>query len=274
MPPYLTDKQKELLRNLVALKDVPGVPYPFSFGQGLKTRTGTIISGAENVEFDFEDLQALIDANLLRSSDSGGTCSITNFGLELVKSDFNLAQRPAQGFTSQTPAEKQPERLGRPLMSRQQDLQKELTLWQRRLQKRKEQKATQGISADPSIDIEIEDIEARVAKLQAELAELKQNVQPQPKPAPPSAVSLPAVEVAEPNPELASLRVQPRIFLCHASEDKHRAKELYHLLKDAGYRPWLDKFDLLPERASRPAVPALVSPMLSPVRFKKSPRRV
>lgn len=57
-------------------------------------------------------------------------------------------------------------------MSRQDDLKKELELWQRRLQKRKEQKATQGISADPSIDIEIEDIEAKVEKLQAELAEL------------------------------------------------------------------------------------------------------
>jgi formylglycine-generating enzyme required for sulfatase activity len=39
---------------------------------------------------------------------------------------------------------------------------------------------------------------------------------------------------------------KPRIFLCHASEDKPRVAELYHQLKDAGYHPWLDKYDLLP----------------------------
>jgi hypothetical protein len=39
---------------------------------------------------------------------------------------------------------------------------------------------------------------------------------------------------------------KPRIFLCHASEDKPRVAELYHKLKAAGYNPWLDKEDLLP----------------------------
>jgi formylglycine-generating enzyme required for sulfatase activity len=39
---------------------------------------------------------------------------------------------------------------------------------------------------------------------------------------------------------------KPRIFLCHAKEDKARVKELYHQLKAAGYHPWLDKYDLLP----------------------------
>lgn len=57
-------------------------------------------------------------------------------------------------------------------MSRQEDLEKEMTLWQRRLQQRKEQKAIMGISADPSIDIEIEDIEAKLNQLQTELAAL------------------------------------------------------------------------------------------------------
>jgi hypothetical protein len=41
-------------------------------------------------------------------------------------------------------------------------------------------------------------------------------------------------------------RVQSRIFLCHAREDKLRVMELYRQLKNAGYRPWLDKYDLLP----------------------------
>jgi len=37
----------------------------------------------------------------------------------------------------------------------------------------------------------------------------------------------------------------PRIFLCHTKEDKPRVIELYHQLKEAGYSPWLDKYDLL-----------------------------
>jgi formylglycine-generating enzyme required for sulfatase activity len=39
---------------------------------------------------------------------------------------------------------------------------------------------------------------------------------------------------------------KPRIFLCHAKEDKARVIELYQQLKAAGYSPWLDKYDLLP----------------------------
>ena len=38
----------------------------------------------------------------------------------------------------------------------------------------------------------------------------------------------------------------PRIFLCHAKEDKPRVRELYRQLKTAGYHPWLDEEDLLP----------------------------
>ena len=143
-------------------------------------------------------------------------------------------------------------------MSLPNDPQKELELWQRRLQKRREQKATFGISADPSIDIEIEDIEARVRQLQAD--RLAQERTPAQSPAPRSqSASLPTIEVAPPGPELASLRVKPRIFLCHASEDKPRVKELYHTLKDAGYWPWLDKFDLLPGQRWRPVIKKVVT---------------
>jgi formylglycine-generating enzyme required for sulfatase activity len=39
---------------------------------------------------------------------------------------------------------------------------------------------------------------------------------------------------------------KPRIFLCHAKEDKPWVRELYHRLKDDGYSPWLDEEDLLP----------------------------
>jgi len=40
-------------------------------------------------------------------------------------------------------------------------------------------------------------------------------------------------------------QAKPRIFLCHAKEDKPLVIKLYHQLRDAGYHPWLDKYDLL-----------------------------
>ncbi|GIK41437.1 MAG: hypothetical protein BroJett011_52700 [Chloroflexota bacterium] len=133
-------------------------------------------------------------------------------------------------------------------MSRQDDLKKLITESTRRLQKLKEQQARKGIDTEPHILVEIEDIEATIAQLQGELAELetKQGFVPQPKLAASPAVAALVTPPAESAPKLASFRAQPRIFLCHASEDKPRVKELYHQLKDVGYRPWLDKFDLLP----------------------------
>jgi len=37
-----------------------------------------------------------------------------------------------------------------------------------------------------------------------------------------------------------------RIFLCHASEDKARVREVYQHLKALGFAPWLDEVDILP----------------------------
>ena len=56
-------------------------------------------------------------------------------------------------------------------MSHSDDITKLIFANNRRLQKLKEQKALQGSSADPKIIIEIEDIEAEIEKLQAELNE-------------------------------------------------------------------------------------------------------
>ena len=52
---------------------------------------------------------------------------------------------------------------------------------------------------------------------------------------------------------------EPRIFLCHAHEDKERVKALYHQLKKAGYHPWLDKYDLLPGQKWWPAIKKIIS---------------
>lgn len=37
-----------------------------------------------------------------------------------------------------------------------------------------------------------------------------------------------------------------QVFLCHASEDKPKVIEVYRFLKQQGFKPWLDKEDLLP----------------------------
>ena len=46
------------------------------------------------------------------------------------------------------------------------------------------------------------------------------------------------------NGELVSTK-NPQIFLCHASEDKAQVTRVYERLKKEGFRPWLDKIDLL-----------------------------
>jgi hypothetical protein len=58
-------------------------------------------------------------------------------------------------------------------VSRQDDIKKLITNHQRRLQKLKELQALQGLSIDPKILIEIEDIETEVKELQTELKELE-----------------------------------------------------------------------------------------------------
>lgn len=40
--------------------------------------------------------------------------------------------------------------------------------------------------------------------------------------------------------------ISPSVFLCHASEDKPKVKELYISLKKDGFSPWLDSENLLP----------------------------
>ena len=43
-----------------------------------------------------------------------------------------------------------------------------------------------------------------------------------------------------------SKKSEIQIFLAHANEDKKRVREIYHRLKELGYRPWLDEVDILP----------------------------
>ena len=49
-----------------------------------------------------------------------------------------------------------------------------------------------------------------------------------------------------------------RIFLAHASEDKEAVTHLYQHLKESGFKPWLDKFDLLPGQSWRAEIPKAI----------------
>jgi len=50
-----------------------------------------------------------------------------------------------------------------------------------------------------------------------------------------------------------------QIFLAHASEDKPAVLALYNRLKQAGYKPWLDKKDLIPGQNWRSVIPKAIA---------------
>jgi hypothetical protein len=49
-----------------------------------------------------------------------------------------------------------------------------------------------------------------------------------------------------------------QIFLCHASEDRIAVMAIYDRLKALGYKPWLDKIDLLPGQYWRREIPKAI----------------
>ncbi|WP_013325751.1 toll/interleukin-1 receptor domain-containing protein [Gloeothece verrucosa] len=49
-----------------------------------------------------------------------------------------------------------------------------------------------------------------------------------------------------------------QIFLAHASEDKPQVLELYNKLQDEGYKPWIDKEDLLPGQSWPEEIPKAI----------------
>jgi hypothetical protein len=42
------------------------------------------------------------------------------------------------------------------------------------------------------------------------------------------------------------VEAMPQIFLCYAREDEGKVESLYQRLSNAGFKPWMDKKDLLP----------------------------
>jgi CheY-like chemotaxis protein len=75
----------------------------------------------------------------------------------------------------------------------------------------------------------------------------------------------------------AAIRTRPiRVFLCHASDDKHEVRKLHSWLTEHGFVPWLDERDILPgqdwHEAIKSAVRAsdVVLICLSPTAVSKS----
>jgi hypothetical protein len=54
------------------------------------------------------------------------------------------------------------------------------------------------------------------------------------------------------------VNIDIRIFLAHASEDIVAVVELYERLRQQGYKPWLDKKDLLPGQNWRVEIPKAI----------------
>ncbi len=50
----------------------------------------------------------------------------------------------------------------------------------------------------------------------------------------------------------------PKVFLCHASEDKRLVQKIYKKLKADGFAPWLDKEDLLPGQLWKEEIPRVI----------------
>ena len=51
---------------------------------------------------------------------------------------------------------------------------------------------------------------------------------------------------------------EPKVFLCHASEDKTSVLEVYNRLQAEGLKPWLDKKDLLPGQVWSREIPKAI----------------
>ncbi len=63
------------------------------------------------------------------------------------------------------------------------------------------------------------------------------------------------------HPPITKLMVKKseiQIFLAHAQEDKEEVLKLYERLKKAGYKPWLDKKDLIPGQNWRSVIPRVI----------------
>jgi hypothetical protein len=115
-------------------------------------------------------------------------------------------------------------------MSSKDDVRRLIINYTRRLQKLKEQKAIEGISSDPKILIEIEDIETEIEILQKRLNETASTVKNR------SPITTHFQE---------DKIIKRDVFISYASEDKHEyVHPLVEVLKSLGITYWLDEAEI------------------------------
>ena len=105
------------------------------------------------------------------------------------------------------------------------------------------------------------------AQLQQQLAKSLSNSQQKPKkpsrqsdhqPPPSTASPLPRNNQSQDQPALSASRQRQQIFLTHTHEHSEKVWQLYQLLQQKGYQPWLNKFDLIPGHNWRSEIPRVL----------------
>jgi hypothetical protein len=54
------------------------------------------------------------------------------------------------------------------------------------------------------------------------------------------------------------MKAMPQIFISYAPEDEEKVERLYRKLSDAGFKPWMDKKDLLPGEQRQFRIPQAI----------------
>jgi hypothetical protein len=107
-----------------------------------------------------------------------------------------------------------------------------LRSYRRRLQKLEQQAAIFGNQTPPHVLIEIEDLQEKITRSEAELVRTH----------PPRRSNRLSSTVDQ---ETKSTR-RLRIFLCYTSIDRPAVRKLYQRLRDEGFEPWLNEENILP----------------------------
>ncbi len=152
-----------------------------------------------------------------------------------------------------------------------------LSIKRRRLHELEKQEARRGYDSLPHVSLEIADLRKEIEELESKrnqhtndqlqssrtvpnsllealLSDISlQDTSTREKPAVIDKLQTPSSE-ASPQPLILpkrtisqkKLRVKLQLFLCHSSGDKDAVYRLYHQLQVDGFRPWLDKENLVP----------------------------
>lgn len=135
-------------------------------------------------------------------------------------------------------------------MSRRDDLEQLIATKRRRLQKLKETEARYGYSVDPSVLLEIEDIETQLDKLQSELKALGETADSLVSQTSPSSLAS-----TTPDPSKTDGRsLYHSCFISYSHRDEAFAEQLYADLRQNGVQCWYAPEDIRIGDKIRPAI--------------------